>query len=32
MIISLYAAKYPYDLFSKHGAFDTKAQEEPAML
>lgn len=31
MIISLYAVKYPYDLFSKHGAFDAKAQE-PALL
>lgn len=32
MIISLYAGKHPYDLFSKHGAFDAKAQEEPALL
>lgn len=32
MIISLYAVKYPYDLFSKHGAFDAKAQEEPVLL
>lgn len=32
MIISIYAVKYPYNLFSKHGAFDAKTQEEPALL
>lgn len=32
MIFSLYAVKYLHDLFSKHGAFDAKAQGEPALL
>lgn len=32
MIISVYAVKYPYHLFSKHRAFDAKAQEETALL